>query len=171
MAKKIIDPENFLNTDTSMWSIFSNCLCVVEIFTTGLNPNKHDIIEICVLPVNGELKPHKGVIPFYTTVAPRESRKDNIDFSDLPYGVNKERIFDASVRGVEYYSVADRFDIWIQKLKLKHNKKIAPLAHDWLKKREFLIDWLGVETFDQYFDYRYRDLIPAATFANDCAEV
>ena len=46
-------------------------------------------------------------------------------------------------------------------------KKIYPLASNWPFDRSFLVDWLGPESFEQFFGPHYRDTMVAALFEND----
>lgn len=157
-----------LREDTNLLNLNSNMLSAIDIRTTGPMPKRDSIIEICILPVNAELKPHKKILPFNVDLQPL--RPDLIDFDNLPRGTNRMRIFKVTQAGMHPFIAADRFEMWFNKIQFKWQKKLSPLAHNWLLKREFLIDWLGHTVFDNIFDYRYRDPIPAALFANDRAD-
>lgn len=143
-----------------------NLLCVVDTETTGDRPGFHDLIQICVLPLDSELEPYTKIVPFYTLLKPR--RPENCH-SDI-IGKNRERICDAAIRGLDPDMACDLFDEWYGKLGLLEKKRISPLAQNWPFDRAFLIDWLGPESFDRYFDARYRDTMVAALYENDRAD-
>jgi hypothetical protein len=86
------------------------------------------------------------------------------------FKINNIDFFKVMQNAVEPDVAADLFDDWFTKLKLPFRKKIAPLGQNWPFDREFLIDWLGYETFSQFFDYNYRDLKTSALFLNDQAD-
>ena len=46
-------------------------MCAVDIKTTGPDPDYHEIIQIAILPLDSELKPHRGTKPFYINIAPQ----------------------------------------------------------------------------------------------------
>ncbi len=144
----------------------NNLLCAVDCETTGDVPGFHDIIQVCVLPLDGMLKPAKGIVPFYCAIQPK--RPENIDADAMKR--NRQLILDSMTNGLEAYRAADLFDEWIKQLKFGYEKRVAPLAQNWPFDRGFIIDWLGKESFSQYFDSRYRDTMVAASFLNDLAD-
>jgi len=42
----------------------SNMLAVVDVETNGLTSGYHEILEICIIPLNHEIKPKEGVSIF-----------------------------------------------------------------------------------------------------------
>jgi DNA polymerase III epsilon subunit-like protein len=158
----------------------NNILCVVDVETTGPRPRFHDIIEICVLPLDKTLKPDPKILPFSLDLIPM--RKDNIDEEALRIQrkiMNREmsdkicysrsKLIDSSIKGCEPSRAADLFVEWWEKLKLTTFKRIMPIAHNWVFDREFIMDWLGEETFDMCFDPRYRDTMCMSLYDNDLA--
>lgn len=163
-----------------MLHLNNNILCVVDVETTGPDHKIHDIIEICVLPLNKWLKPDKNILPFCMNLVPM--RKENIDFEALRVQrkhldkvvkdkvcYDKRRMVDITLRGCEPSRAADLFVEWWEKLKLIPFKRIMPIAHNWVFDRDFIIDWLGYETFDMCFDPRYRDTMAMSLYDNDIA--
>lgn len=157
-----------------------NILAVVDVETTGTKPRFHDIIEICVLPLDNALNIRNDIIPFHVDMKPKNP--ENIDFEAVALQkkhnnpetqqfdnvcLNKERIVDVTLRGLDPYTAADRFHDWFQRLKLPGNKKIMPIAHNWVFDREFIIDWLGETDFYAKFDPRYRDTMVMSLYEND----
>lgn len=157
-----------------------NILCVVDVETTGPRPRYHDIIEVCVLPLDRMLKPAKQTNVFCMDLVPM--RKDNIDFEALRIQRkymdqvvknkicwDRERLVNLTLSGCEPSRAADLFVEWWEQLRLLPFKRIMPIAHNWCFDREFLIDWLGYETFDMCFDPRYRDTMAMSLYDNDIA--
>lgn len=142
-------------------------LCVVDVETTGERPGFHDLIQVCVLPLDYKLDPWKEYVPFYTSL--QLKRPDNISH-DAQMKV-RIKASEAQLNGLEPDRAADLFDEWFQKLRLSPGKRIVPLAHNWPFDRGFMIDWLGEENFKQFFDARYRDTMVAACFLNDRADL
>lgn len=150
----------------AMIHLNGNILCVVDVESTGDRPGYHDLIQVCVLPLDSELRPGKKMIPFYTLVKPRRPENCHPDVMDQ----QRSRICEATIKGLDPDVACDLFDEWYNKLGLRDNKRISPLAQNWPFDRAFMIDWLGHESFARYFDGRYRDTMSAALFENDRAD-
>jgi DNA polymerase III alpha subunit (gram-positive type) len=144
----------------------NDLMCVIDCETTGKRPGIHDIFEVCILPLDAQLKPVKHITPFACHLKLR--RPDSVD--PEVYKKNKTRICDAQIRGLDPDFAADLFEEWFQNLGLTPGKMIVPLAHNWPHDRGFIIDWLGWETFEQRFSPMYRDAMTAALFVNDSAD-
>jgi len=141
-----------------------NKLCSIDCETTGLDPYKHDIWQICVLPLGFDLKPDKDHVPFDVELKPR-----NIENRE-PGAINKAKFNHLVLNGMDYEIAADLFMDWYEKLGLGFKKRIVPLAHNWPFDREFIIEWLGRPTFEYCLDPRYRDTMAIGAFLNDVCD-
>lgn len=149
-----------------MTHLNNNLMCVVDCETTGDTPGHHDVYQVCVLPLNADLKPFKDLAPFYCDM--QLKRPENID-PDV-YRKHKQQICTAQIGGLDPYRAADLFDEWFQKLHLPYKKQIVPIAQNWPFDRGWLIDWLGKVSFQEYFSPLYRDTMTASLFSNDRAD-
>lgn len=152
----------------AMVHLNGNLMAAVDTETTGLIAGFHDIIQVCVLPLDSDFEPLKELngeplLPFYMHLRPK--RPENADKEAMR--VNKIDMAFLLQHGIEPYRAADLFDAWVQKLKLPFRKKLCPLGANYPFDKGFLIDWLGNEAVNQFFDYHYRDLQPVAQFLND----
>lgn len=143
-----------------------NLLCAVDVETTGTDHDKHDIIEIALLPLDAQYKPNKRMQIFNLTMRP--VRTENVDRKALE--VNQSTYDEICNNALYPDRVAELFVEWFTKLNLGFNKRISPLAHNWPFDMNFIRDWLGEMTFHQIFDGRYRDLQASCLFANDLAD-
>ncbi len=140
-----------------------NILCVIDVETTGLDPKKNDIWQVCILPLEATYKPTKEVLPFYMDMKawrPENIQKGAIKLNRIEFAQKQQRALDP-------WTCADMFDEWFQKLNLPIYKKIIPLAQNWPFDREFLKEWLGQESFEQFFSPLYRDLMNSCIFLMD----
>lgn len=151
---------------SSMVHLNGNLLCAVDVETTGTDPLKNDIWQVCILPLDSFIKPLKGVLPFYMDM--QLKNPENIDYKAVSIG--KANLAELQLRAIDPWKCVDLFIEWFEKLRLPEKKKIAPLASNWLFDRDFLIEWLGRQSFDHYFHFHYRDTQAAALFMNDRAD-
>ena len=150
----------------SLVHLNSNMLCAIDCETTGPIAGHHDLIQVCIFPLDSELKPYKKVTPFYMELQPRRPHLCSPEHEVY----SREKVCHAMISGMDADKSADLFDEWYKKLRLPDNKRISPLAHDWVHDCAFVCDWLGQLSFDRYFDARYRDTMTAALFENDRAD-
>ncbi len=142
-----------------------NKLCVIDTETTGLNPDVHEIIELCILYLDSFFRIDESVPPFHMFITPQ--KPETMD--DDALRVNKVSRVDVMKRGVHPFVVVDAFDNWFTN-KLKPVKKIAPLGHNYHFDQCFLKKFFTPDVYDTYFDYHIRDTFVAATFLNDKAD-
>jgi hypothetical protein len=155
--KKEIDYDLLWNTPY----LGNNRLVAVAIKTTGPDSKLHEIIQICVFPLNHNFELGKDVIPFYSDILPV---KGNVD---LKY-VRKDKYNEILLSANSGQVVAELFDKWMEeKIRLEHNKKLLPLVYNWAGQRQFIKNWLGPINFEYYFSERYRDILSVALFCND----
>lgn len=138
-------------------------LCAIDCETTGLKAGYHDIVQICILPLDSQLKPSTKILPFYMDLSPKFPERAEPE----ALRVNKLDLTNLINNGMEPYKAADLFEEWFERLKLPFRKKIAPLGHNYTFDRAFLLAWLGDETYNDFFDYHIRDTATSALFCND----
>jgi DNA polymerase III epsilon subunit-like protein len=140
-------------------------VAVIDTETTGLRARWNDIVQVCVLPVDSDFQPLRGVVPFYAEMKPK--RPKNIDFKGMT--VNRLTLDDIMKRAPDAAKMADLFTEWYRNLPLPHGKCLMPLAHNWPFDRGFLEDWLGPAHMEHFFHPYYRDLMMLALGQNDIA--
>ena len=150
----------------SMTHLNGNLLCAIDVETTGFNAGYHDLVQVCVLPLDSKMQPLKSVIPFYLLLQPK--RPENAEPEALR--VNGLDLATLQVDGIEAYKACELFEEWFEKLELAPFKKIAPLGQNYMFDRSFLIEWLGPKSYSDFFSYHVRDTIAAAYYINDRAD-
>lgn len=147
-----------------------NQLCVIDCETTGLDPNWHEIIQICILALDSNLRPRRDVMPFYIEMIPESPERAS------PEAMRINRLDFAVIgqRGHDQEKAKDLLEDWINKLGLPlttygNRKKILPLGQNYAFDKGFISAWLGHETYNEYFHYAYRDTKIVAQFLNDRA--
>ena len=142
-------------------------MAVIDIETSGIDPLKHDILQICILPLGPDLKPDTEVGPFYMEMVPLKEREDVDPTAMRTNGLDWDKLRSSAL---DPYKVAELFDEWFQRLRLPPNKSIIPLAHNYPFEQKFLEAWLGPIAMSHYF-FQYRDSMALAASINDMADM
>lgn len=150
--------SNFLHNN-------GNLMAVIDVETTGLRPRHHDIIQVCVLPVDSDFQPIKTIVPFYAEMQPK--RPENVDTKGMT--VNNLTLKQIMKKAPAASVMADLFTEWFKRLPLPHGKCIMPIGHNWPFDRAFVEDWLGQAHMEYFFHPYYRDLMSACLMQNDIA--
>jgi hypothetical protein len=119
------------------------------------------------MPLDADCCPSKTHHPFDLKLSP--TRLVDIDLDALK--INKLKLANLVLTGLDPYIAADLFNDWFIKLRLPEGKRIMPLAHNWAFDKAFIEEWLGFENFNYHFDGRYRDTMCTALFWDDKADV
>ena len=144
-----------------------NILAAVDVETTGFIAGFHDLWQVCVLPLDSNIKPSKDIMPFYMNL--KVKRPENIVKAAIK--LNNTNFYELQQRAIDPWMAADMFEEWFEALKLPIYKKICPLACNYSFDKSFLIDWLGHESYEQFFGPHIRDVMIAALYDNDYASI
>lgn len=145
-------------------------VCVIDTETTGLMASFHEMIQIAILPLDADLMPRKDVIPFYIEIRPDHPERA----SKKAMEINKLTFAKIAQRGFDREKAKDMLREWIEKLGLPVTtygtpKRIIPLGQNYGFDKGFLMHWLGIDMYDEFFHYHYRDTMIAAGYLNDRA--
>lgn len=149
---------------------YGSQLCAIDTETTGLDAHFHEIMQICILPLTSTIEPRKDVLPFFIEMKP--DCPERIDPEALK--VNKIDLHNIMMKGFDHEKAKDMLREWIGKLGLPVSKygtpcKIIPLGQNFAFDRDFMIRWLGIEQYNEFFDYHFRDTMTTANYLNDRA--
>lgn len=149
---------------SSLITLNHNLLAAVDIETTGLIAGYHDMVQICVLPLNGDIEPYDGLSPFYHKIKPLHPERIDSEAMKIN-GLNLEELMVCP----EPHQVADYFADWVDSLGLPLGKRIAYLTQNAPFDIAFMKLWLGATGFDNFFMRRGRDTMFTAQALNDRA--
>ena len=144
-----------------------NQLCCIDVETTGLVPFYNEIVEVCYLPLDENYEVRKDIPPFDMKL--KVEFEDRIDWE--AFRVTKIDFFKHQQVAIDKWTAGDLFERWVKKFDLRFNKRISPLAHNWVFDSMFLRDWLGHGLFEDVMDGRYRDTMPVSLYFNDTADM
>lgn len=147
-----------------------NMLCCIDIETTGLDPELHEIVQLCVLPLDSNIQPIQDIMPFYINIAPENPH--TADYKAMH--INKIDLVEITTRGFNTEKAKDLFYEWFDNLGLPYTKwgnraRIIPLGQNYAFDMSFIKRWLGPVGYDDVFHPQYRDTMLAATYLNDRA--
>jgi DNA polymerase III epsilon subunit-like protein len=137
---------------------------VVDVETTGDKAGYHDLIQIAVLPLDDEFNPSKEHEYFEMKLRPVHG---NID----PIASEVHRLDMAKImsEGVDADDAVDFFVRWYNRLDLPLNRRLMPIASNYVFDQGFVSAWLGHKLFNERFYYHYRDTQSVALYLNDRA--
>jgi hypothetical protein len=145
-----------------------NVVCAIDIESTGPDPLVYEIVQLAILPLDGSYRPRKDICPLYINILP-----DNPQVADPKY-IKKKKYLKIATSGFTQEAAQEILYTWIQKLNLPQTKwgtpkRIYPLGHNYCHDRDFLIHWLGMENYDEFFGPRVLDTMTTALYLNDQA--
>lgn len=154
----------------SMLHWWGNQLCAIDVETTGLDDYWNEIIQIAILPLDSNIDVRKDVKPFNIYIKPDDF--EMIDPQALK--VNKITMDTLINHGFDRETAIGLLEDWISKLGLPTSqggkpKKIVPLGQNYAFDRGFIQRWLGVDQYNDWFDYHYKDTMITANYLNDRA--
>lgn len=140
-------------------------MAAIDLETSGTQPGYHEILQIAILPLDSNLRPLEGVLPFYTHIKPLHPERET------PAATQKHKISmtELLLHAPESDRVTDYLVEWFEALKLPFKRCLIPLAHNWAFESSFLKAWLGVSMTDQLFHSHARDGMLYAVALNDRA--
>lgn len=149
-------------------------LCAIDVETTGLDPDKHEMWEIAVVPLDSQLRPRQDILPFHAMIRTgrcylNEEKVLVGEFDPAAIRMNKEPFMLALREGLDGDEVIDHFERWFDALRLAHGKRIVPLGQNYAFDKSFIIKWMGPKHYEHFFHYHYRDTMHVALFLNDVA--
>jgi len=147
-----------------------NQLCVIDTETTGLDAYWHEMIQIAIVALDSDIKPRQDVLPFYIEIIPEHPERADKKAME----VNRKTFTEIAQRGHDREKAKDLLEEWIKTLglpttKYGNPKKIIPLGQNYAFDMGFIKQWLGVDLYNDLFDYHYVDTMITAHFLNDRA--
>lgn len=148
-----------------------NQMCAIDTETSGLDPYWDEILQLAILPLDSNIEPRQDVEPFCIYIKPEHPER----VSEEAMKVNKLKLDDIIYRGFDKETARDLLEEWIKKLglpctKYGRPKKIIPLGQNYMGfDKGFIQQWLGVDQYNDWFDYHAPDTMVTANYLNDRA--
>lgn len=143
---------------------FKNLLCAIDTETTGLNPDIHELVELALIPLGRDLRPHPYYGPLDIWMAPSELALVDPESLTITGSTLEER-----EKGLDQGVACDMFIQWYSELNLDPKCRIIPVGHNWNFDSQFIRNWLGREAFDTIFHGHARDTMTMCLTLDDLA--
>lgn len=141
-----------------------NFTCAIDVETTGLDSNYHEIIQLAIVPLNAFFELHSDIEPFNIYLSPKYPERVNKKAMEI----NKLNLQYLKDNGLSYSIAIYKLFEWIFKNNLiNDNMKIIPLGHNYAFDQRFLFNWMGQDLYEKIFDYHYKDTMNIAEFIKD----
>lgn len=142
--------------------------------TTGLDPYKHDIVQLACIALKPNFAPDKTVQPFYMLIKPAHypynGTPEELEkyMADVQPALNANKLSMKKIMdiGFHWIKAAELFEEW-----WKHigNEQVEPLCQNYPFDSAFMKQWLGYHTYSHMFSRYYRDTYAATRFLRDRA--
>jgi DNA polymerase III epsilon subunit-like protein len=145
-------------------------MVAIDTETTGLDPRYHEVVQVAMVALDSNFNPRQDVLPFYMLLQPEYPER----MDPKAMSINKLTRDRLMTEGMNRIAAIDLLEHWVDSLGLPNNRsgynrcKIIPLGQNYTFDKAFLQAWLGVEQYDEWFHYHYRDTMTTALFINDC---
>jgi oligoribonuclease (3'-5' exoribonuclease) len=148
-------------------STWGHKFVAIDTETTGTNFERHEITQIAAVILNGEFEPRKDV-PFFNI----EIKPENLTTIDEKALFKSHKTLEGLLmNGVDKDTARRMFIDWLTTHVLRNGKKAIPVAFNWIFDRDFLIQFLGLESFNECFHHRVRDVMHMLTYVSDRLEM
>jgi len=152
----------------SLAHLNKNLLCAINIKTTGLSFELHEIYELAIIPINAKFERDQD--RKWLDLKIRPERVNKIDWTGAEKMANAHRVKDAIDTGLDRETAQEILRIWVERQGLG-KKGIAPVAHHFSFISRFMRMWLGDLLYESYFnDMELRDTMVVAKHMNDMSD-
>ncbi len=149
----------------SLTNLDGNPLVALDIETTGPEGGYHEIIQIALVPLDINMDPAPGVLPFYVNIAPQYPERCDSNAMRV-HGITLD---DLLLTGASPSQAAEWLHNYFTGLPLAWGRRMTPLAANWAFERSFLVPWLGNDLLNEYFHHHPRDTMAMGIGLNDQA--
>lgn len=142
----------------------SNIFAAVAVKTTGPYVGVHDLVHVCVLPLDSKLDPLRPLKPYLLNLQPCRPFDSDCTISKNDY--NK-----AMVEGINREKANIVLEMWFKQFMEGVQKRLVPVGANWFKIGGFIQEWISPYMYDLIFSPDYRDICTAAAYTCDRADV
>lgn len=133
--------------------------CSIDIEATGRNHRIHDMIQLCILPLNKRFEPYVFEAFYIQLKASAEAVIDpkalEINGLDPTIGLDRDKALVQFNKWVKWFLDNNEADL------------ITPIGQNYSYDEEFMKNWMGFDEYYKVFDYNVRDTKRNAALFSD----
>ncbi len=147
-----------------------NQVCAIDTETTGLDPLYDEILQLAIIPLDSNFEVRKDVMPLEIFMKPEYPERIKPEAMQ----VNRLDLDKIMTTGFDKETAIHLLEEWYKKLglpctKYGRPKKVIPLGQNYAFDKGFIQQWLGVDLYNDFFDYHYNDTMITANYINNRA--
>jgi DNA polymerase III epsilon subunit-like protein len=156
-----------------------NILAAIDIESTGADLEKHEIVEIGIIPLKTDYTPSSTHKIFHCLIEPDNKLEIDLEacrkvpvlqqyYSDKLIK-NKDKLAQLEINGLPPRIASEFLMDWFEDLGLQPGKRIIPIGCNYTFDRGMLQKLLGYKSYEYIFSDLYRDVQIIANYYNDLA--
>jgi hypothetical protein len=146
-----------------------NLMIAIQCEVTGPDPEYAEVYQLAALLLDSNCRIYRDVAPFNVYIKP-----SSVEVVTEKY-VSAKQLDMLITCGLSNNAAAYQFITWLEKCPFNETRKQGALAqafalgYDLVDQMPYLFKFLGHDVWRTYFHPRFRDVLAASTFINDCA--
>lgn len=153
-----------------------NLPCSIVIKVTSDSPTEAELLQIALVPLNKFFEPSTTRMPLHIYMQPENPnlaksthdpyRRPRYDYPTHLLAREAD-IKACHHNGIDPDKAICMLEEWFDGLQLGKHKKLLPVGYGFGYTMSFIINWLGYRTYEDIFDWHYRDPFSIVSFDLD----
>jgi DNA polymerase III epsilon subunit-like protein len=147
--------------------LWGNEFIAIDVETTGLNPELHEITQLAAVVLNDEFKPRADVPFFNIEIRPQYPERA----SAKALSKSHQTLENLMINGLDHETAVHVWIDWLYKVVGYTGKLAVPVGYNFYFDRDFLIAFMGREGYDKAIYFKPRDVMGMLMYVSDRFEI